>query len=62
MLAIGGGEDLPDRDLTDKEWCMQYMDQKKKDMLYTAKKKAMVSLTRKLPLCTVVFSDLITKI
>ena len=37
--ADKGGEDLPDRDLTEKEWCMQYVDSKKKVMLYTAKKK-----------------------
>ena len=39
MLAAPGGEDLLDRDLTDNEWCMQYVDSKKKVMLYTAKKK-----------------------
>ena len=37
--AATGGEDLPDRDLTDKEWCMQYVDTKKKVVLYTTKKK-----------------------
>ena len=26
--ADKGGEDLPDRDLTEKEWCMQYVDSK----------------------------------
>ena len=39
LLAATGGEDLPDRDLTDKEWCMQYVDSKKKVVLYTTKKK-----------------------
>ena len=39
LVAANGGEDLPDRDLTDKEWCVQYVDSKKKVVLYTAKKK-----------------------
>ena len=39
MVAATGGEDLPDHDLTDNEWCMQYVDLKKKVVLYTAKKK-----------------------
>ena len=39
MVVAIGGEDLPDRDLTDKEWCMQYVDSKNKVVLYTAKKK-----------------------
>ena len=39
MVVAIGGEDLPDRDLTDNEWCMQYVDSKKKVVLYTAKKK-----------------------
>ena len=30
MVATIGGEDLPDCDLTDNEWCMQYVDLKKK--------------------------------
>ena len=30
MVVAIGGEDLPDCDLTDKEWCMQYVDSKKK--------------------------------
>ena len=39
LLGASGGEDLPDRDLTEKEWCMQYVDLKKKVVLYMAKKK-----------------------
>ena len=39
MVQATKGEDLPDRDLTDNEWCMQYVDSKKKVVLYTAKKK-----------------------
>ena len=39
MVVATRGEELPGRDLTDKEWCMQYVDSKKKVVLYTAKKK-----------------------
>ena len=39
MVATVGGEDLLNCDLTDNEWCMQYVDSKKKVVLDTAKKK-----------------------
>ena len=39
MLATSGGKDLLDHDLTDNERCRQYVDSKKKVMLYTTKKK-----------------------
>ena len=39
LVAATGGKDLLDRDLTDNEWCMQFVDLKKKIVLYTAKKK-----------------------
>ena len=48
-LATGGTEDLPDRDLTEKEWCMQYMSQKKKVVLYTARKKGNDQLDKETP-------------
>ena len=48
VAAAPGGEDLPDRDLTDKEWCMQYVDTKKKVVLHTAKKKGDGQLELKL--------------
>ena len=40
MAVETWGEDLPEHDLTDKERCMQYVDSKKKVVLYTAKKKS----------------------
>ena len=46
VVAETGGEELPDRDLTDKEWCVQYVDTKKKVVLYTAKKKGDGQLER----------------
>ena len=49
LVAATGGEDLPDRDLTDKEWCMQYVDSKKKVVLYTAKKKGEGQLGKETP-------------
>ena len=49
MVATTGGEDLPDRDLTDNEWCMQYIDSKKKVVLYTAKKKGDGQLDKEKP-------------
>ena len=38
-MATIAGEDLPGRDLTNSQWCMQYVDSKKKVVFYTAKKK-----------------------
>ena len=49
VVAETGGEELPDRDLTDKEWCVQYVDTKKKVVLYTAKKKGDGQLERDTP-------------
>ena len=49
LVAATGGEDLPDRDLTDKEWCMQYVDSKKKVVLYTTKKKGEGQLGKETP-------------
>ena len=34
MVVATGDEDLPDRDLTNKEWCMQYVDSKKNCVVY----------------------------
>ena len=48
MVVATGGEELPDRDLTD-EWCMQYIDSKKKVVLYTAKKKGDGQLDKERP-------------
>ena len=39
LLGATGAEDLPNCDLTNKERCMQYVDSKKKVVLYTAKRK-----------------------
>ena len=46
VVAETGREDLPHRDITDNEWCMQYVDSKKKVVLYTAKKKGDGQLER----------------
>ena len=39
ILGASGVENLLDRDLTEKKWCMEYVDVKKKFVLYAAKKK-----------------------
>ena len=46
VVAAPRGEDLPDLNLTDKEWCMQFVDTKKKVLLYTAKMKGDGQLER----------------
>ena len=37
VMAATGGETLPDRDITDYEWAMQYIDSNKKVVLVTAR-------------------------
>ena len=49
MIASVGGEDLPDRDLIDNEWAMQYVDLKKKVLLLTVKKKGEGQLNKERP-------------
>ena len=49
MVATIGGEDLPGRDLTINEWCVQYVDLKKKVVLFTAKKKGDDQLNKEKP-------------
>ena len=39
LLRVTSGEEVPECDLTEKEWCMQYVDSKKRVVLYMAKKK-----------------------
>ena len=60
--AAPSGEDLPDRDLTDNEWCMQYVDLKKKVMLYTTKKKGDDHLEKDTPFMYRHIYDLTMKI
>ena len=39
MVAAVGGENLPDRDITDLDWAMQYVDLNKKVVLLTTRNK-----------------------
>ena len=47
-----GGDDLPDRDITDREWALQYVDSNKKVVLLTARTKGVGQLAKERPLVT----------
>ena len=51
-----GGDDLPDRDITDREWALQYVDSNKKVMLLTACNKGHDQLTKEHPFSYMVVS------
>ena len=49
LMAATGGETLPDRDITDYEWAMQYIDSNKKVVLVTARNKGSGQIGKERP-------------
>ena len=49
LLVAEGGETLPDRDITDYEWAMQYIDSNKRVVLVTARNKGHDQLAKDRP-------------
>ena len=54
MVAAIGAEDLRDRDLTYNEWCIQYVNSKKKVVLFITKKKGGIQLNKEKHLWSIV--------
>ena len=49
VMAATGGETLPDRDITDYEWAMQYIDSNKKVVLVMARNKGSGQIGKERP-------------
>ena len=49
IVAAHGGESLADRDITEYEWAMQYVDSNKKVVLLIARNKGSCQLTKDKP-------------